>query len=166
MRGLTTKETTPTTAEGDSALVCGWPGIEAGGEVRSPCCERRSASRDADGEPLRYHYKLYRGFDEQAPAAEDQGDNHIFSIPGGLQPGPYTASVLVWDGKYQVPCTFHFVVPDFPRGEAGDCGPVGIMCPDDHDVEMNVLAIDAAIEAALAEDGTEYSLIVSHTGST
>jgi len=91
-----------------------------------------------------------------------EGDSHIFCIPGGLQPGPYTASALVSDGKYQVPCTFHLVLPDFPGGEAGDWGLVGIMCPDDHDVEINVRAIDAAIEAALAEGGPEYSLMVSH----
>lgn len=122
------------------------------------------AARDADGDPLRYHYNLYRGLDRQAAEAEDQGDdNHIFSVPGGLQPGPYTASVLVSDGKHQVPCTFHFIVPPFPEeGPTGECGPVGILYLDDYDIEMNQLAIDAAIEAALAEGGPEYSVIVSH----
>ncbi len=121
------------------------------------------AARDADGDPLRYHYNLYRGLEQQAEEAEDQGNSYVFSVPGGLQPGPYTASVLVSDGKHQVACVFHFVVPDFPGGEAAaECGPVGVMYLDDYDVEMNALAIDAAIEAALAEGGPEYSLIVSH----
>jgi hypothetical protein len=122
-----------------------------------------TSARDADGDPLWYHYNLYRGLEQQAPEAEDQGESYVFSVPGGLQPGPYTASVLVSDGKHQVACVFHFVVPGFPGGEAStECGPVGIMYLDDYDVEMNALAIDAAIEAALAEGGPEYSLIVSH----
>jgi hypothetical protein len=120
-------------------------------------------ARDADGDPLLYHYNLYRGLDEQAPEAEDQGDTHVFSIPGGLQPGPYTVSALVSDGKYQEACVFHFVVPDFPGGDAAaECGPVGIMYLDDNNIEPNWLAIDAAIEAALAQGGPDYSLIVSH----
>jgi hypothetical protein len=119
-------------------------------------------ARDADGDPLVYHYKLYRGLDEQAPEAEDQGDTHIFSIPGGLQPGPYTVSALVSDGKYQEACVFHFVVPDFPGGETAGCGPVGILYLDVNDIESNWLAIDAAVEAALAQGGSDYSLIVSH----
>jgi hypothetical protein len=119
-------------------------------------------ARDPDGDPLVYHYNLYRGLESQAPEAEDQGNSYIFSVPGGLQPGPYSVSVLVSDGMYQEACMAHFVVPDFPGGEAGECGPVGIMYLDDYDVEMNALAIDAAIEAALAEGGPEYSLIVSH----
>jgi hypothetical protein len=120
------------------------------------------AARDPDGDPLVYHYNLYRGLEQQATEAEDQGDSYLFSVPGGLQPGPYTVSVLVSDGNYQEACLFHFVVPDFTGGEAAGCGPVGIMYLDDSDVEMNPLAIDAAIEAALAEGGPEYSLIVSH----
>ena len=120
-------------------------------------------ARDVDGDPLVYHYNLYRGLGEQAPEAEDRGDTHVFPVQGGLQPGPYTVSVLVSDGKYQEACLFHFVVPDFTGREGADgCGPVGIMYLDDYEVEMNALAIDAAIEAALAEGGPEYSLIVSH----
>jgi hypothetical protein len=119
-------------------------------------------ARDPDGDRLLYHYNLYRGLEGQAPEAEDQGDSYIFSVQGGLQPGPYSVSVLVSDDKYQEACMAHFVVPDFPAGEAGQCGPVGIMYLDDYDVEMNVLAIDAAIEAALAEGGPDYSLVVSH----
>jgi hypothetical protein len=122
-----------------------------------------ATARDADGDPLLYHYNLYRGLERQASEAEDQGDSYVFSVPGGLQPGPYTASALVSDGKQQVACVFHFVVPGFPGGEAAaECGPVGIMYLDDYAVEMKSLAIDAAIEAALAEGGPEYSLIVSH----
>ena len=120
------------------------------------------AARDADGDTLLYHYNLYRGLERQASEAEDQGDSHIFSIPGGLQPGPYSVSVLVSDGEYQEACMFHFVVPDFVGGDSAECGPVGVLYIDDHDIEPNALAIDAAIEAALAEGGPEYSLIVSH----
>jgi hypothetical protein len=121
-------------------------------------------ARDADGDPLDYSFLLMRGLD----VVSDSGgffnpDTHVFSVPGGLQPGPYTVAVTVHDGNYGTVCTFHFVVPDFPGGqESSECGPVGIMYLDDYDVEMNVLAIDAAIEAALADGGPEYSLIVSH----
>jgi hypothetical protein len=120
-------------------------------------------ARDADGDALEYHYNLYRGFEKQAAEAENRPDTHLFSVPGGLQPGPHTASVLVSDGKHQTACLFHFIVPPFPEEvSTGECGPVGIVYLDDYDIEMNQLAIDAAIEAALAEGGPEYSVIVSH----
>jgi hypothetical protein len=122
-----------------------------------------AVARDADGDPLHYSFMLMRGL----AVAADSGaladpDTHVFDVVGGLQPGPYTVAVTISDGKHMTVCTFQFIVPDFPGGEAAGCGPVGIMYLDDYDVEMNVLAIDAAIEAALAEGGPEYSLIVSH----
>jgi hypothetical protein len=106
-----------------------------------------------------------RGFEDLAP--ENYGRDEVsvgnFQFPGGLQPGPYTVAVTIDDGKQWVVCHCQFVVPPFPRNEGGGrCGPVGIMYLDDYNVEMNSLAIDAAIEAALAEGGSDYSLIVSH----
>jgi len=127
------------------------------------------AARDADGDPLHYDFAIFRGFDSVTDSSGGQdADNHLFSIPGGLQPGPYTVAVAVVDGargeeKHEVICYLNFIVPPFPPGEDGSgCGPVGIMYLDDYDVEMNVLAVDAAIEAALAQGGVDYSLIVSH----
>ncbi len=121
-------------------------------------------ARDADGDPLTYSFLLMRGLAVVADSgALADPDTHVFSVPGGLQPGPYTVAVTVHDGSFMTVCTFHFVVPDLPGGQASsECGPVGIMYLDDYDVEMNVLAIDAAIEAALEDGGPEYSLIVSH----
>ncbi len=131
------------------------PGIRSLGAI--------AAARDADGDPLEYVFNLGRGGQTVGPSGPVSPlDSYVFSIPGGLQPGPYTVMVEVGDGKQQEVCTFHFVVPDFVGGESAACGPVGIMYLDDYDVEMNALAIDAAIEAALAEGGPEYSLIVSH----
>jgi hypothetical protein len=120
-------------------------------------------ARDADGDALEYFFDLSRGFDAQAPGtrAEDPVNYSILSIPGGLQPGPYTVEVTVSDGKTIVVCTLHFIVPPFP-GERGRCDPVGIIYLDDEGVEPNMLAIDAFIENALAQGGAEYSLIISH----
>jgi hypothetical protein len=123
-------------------------------------------ARDADGDPLDYVFGLERGFANlQAPEefAQDPVNSAVLSIPGGLQPGPYTVTVSVGDGKQQVNCMYHFIVPPFPdEGPAEECGPVGIIYLDDEGVEPNVLAIDAFIENALAWGGAEYNLIVSH----
>jgi hypothetical protein len=123
------------------------------------------AARDADGDPLQYVFNLARGFNSQAPeaASREPLNSAILSVPGGLQPGPYTVEVTVSDGKQNVVCTYQFVVPPFPPGEeGGGCGPVGILYLDDNKIEPNPLAIDAAIEAALSQGGPDYSLIVSH----
>jgi hypothetical protein len=122
-------------------------------------------ARDADGDALDYWFGLERDFDLQAPEryAQDPVNSSVLSIPGGLQPGPYTVSVTVGDGKQQVVCMYHFIVPPFPEeGPTGECGPVGIIYLDDEGVEPNQLAIDAFIENALAQGGPDYSLIVSH----
>jgi hypothetical protein len=129
----------------------------------SPVLGARVVARDADGDPLDYSFGLSRGFGTEISSPGPwYPDTYVFGVPGGLQPGPYTVSVLVSDGNFLTWCTFHFVVPDFVGGESAECGPVGIMYLDDYDVEMNQLAIDASIEAALAEGGPEYSVIVSH----
>ena len=124
-----------------------------------------ATARDADGDQLRSVFELMRGFERQAPivVGRDQVSLGNFQIPGGLQPGSYTVAVTIEDGKQWVICYYQFIVPPFPGGgEAGGCGPVGILYLDDYDIEPNPLAIDAAIEAALAQGGADYSLIVSH----
>ena len=130
----------------------------------SPVLGAAVVARDADGDPLSYSFGLMRGFDTEIFSPGPwYPDTYVFGVPGGLQPGPYTVAVTINDGHFFTACTFHFVVPDFVGGgESAECGPVGILYVDDHDIEPNSLAIDAAIEAALAEGGPEYSLIVSH----
>jgi hypothetical protein len=122
------------------------------------------SARDADGDPLEYVFQLGRDMIDQAAETKSGPVNSaVLSIPGGLQPGPYSVEATVNDGKQYVVCTFHFIVPPFPEeeGPGGECGPVGILYLDDYDIEPNPLAIDAAIEAALAQGGPDYSLIVS-----
>lgn len=119
-------------------------------------------ARDADGDPLHYSFYLMRGWDDVSSRDFADPDTHVFGVPGGLQPGPYTVMVEVYDGNFYTACSFHFVVPEFPGGESAGCGPVGILYLDDSDIEPNWVAIDAAIEAALAQGGADYSLIVSH----
>jgi len=132
----------------------------------SPLLGVTVTARDADGDPLEYFFDLIRGWVNQAPQTRSQEpvNSSILSIPGGLQPGPYTVEVSVNDGKQSVVCTYNFIVPPFPEEEepGGECGPVGILYLDDSDIEPNWMAIDAAIEAALAQGGADYSLIVSH----
>lgn len=123
-------------------------------------------ARDADGDPLDYVFNVERDFELVSDLPEvdynqDPINGAVVTIPGGLQPGPHTAVVSVGDGKQQANCVFHFVVPDFAGGETAECGPVGILYLDDNDIEPNWLVIDAAIEAALAQGGADYSLIVS-----
>ncbi|HEM62472.1 MAG TPA: hypothetical protein ENO24_09290, partial [Chloroflexi bacterium] len=126
------------------------------------------SARDVDGDDLDYVFSLERDFEllsdePRVDYNQDSVNGALLTIPDGLQPGPHSASVSVGDGKQQTVCFLHFVVPDFTGEEGtGECGPVGIMYLDDYEVEMNALAIDAAIEAALAEGGPEYSLVVSH----
>jgi hypothetical protein len=120
------------------------------------------AARDADGDPLEYNFQLYRGYGMAAEGTFQSADNYVFSVAGGLQPGPYTVAVQLMDGNYYTTCTYQLIVPGFPGGDGAGCGPVGIMYLDDNNIEPNWVAIDAAIEAALAQGGAEYSLIVSH----
>lgn len=124
-------------------------------------------ARDADDDPLDYVFSVERGFEllsdqPRVDYNQDPINGALVTIPGGLQPGPHSALVTVGDGKQQAVCSFHFVVPDFPGGESAECGPVGILYLDDNNIEPNPLAIDAAIEAALAQGGADYNLIVSH----
>ncbi|HJX38046.1 MAG TPA: hypothetical protein VJ714_05580, partial [Anaerolineae bacterium] len=123
------------------------------------------SARDADGDPLEYILQLGRDMIDQAAETKSGPVNSaVLSIPGGLQPGPYSVEATVNDGKQYVVCTFHFIVPPFPEEEepGGECGPVGTIYLDDEGVEPNVLAIDSFIENTLAQGGSDFSLIVSH----
>jgi hypothetical protein len=126
------------------------------------------SARDVDGDSLDYVFSLERDFEllsdePRVDYNQDSVNGALLTIPDDLQPGPHSASVSVGDGKQQTVCSLQFVVPDFTgRERTVGCGPVGVMYLDDYGIEPNALAIDAAVEAALAEGGPEYSLVVSH----
>jgi hypothetical protein len=75
-------------------------------------------ARDGDGDALTYTFQLMKGTTARTPMHAPGGPRHTLTIPGGLQPGAYTLSAQISDGKQFSHCCYNFNVsgPAQPPG--------------------------------------------------